>query len=86
MPFGSGVGLDDVVFTKIPLLGDADLDGEVTDKDAALVLKYIGTNKLFFTDDEVKKEMAILAANADGKGGIDVLDVIKIMQIAKKTK
>ncbi len=37
--FGCGVGLDDIVFTKIPLLGDADLDGEVTDKDAALVLK-----------------------------------------------
>ncbi|MBR6399992.1 MAG: hypothetical protein IKS17_02050 [Firmicutes bacterium] len=83
--FGCGVGLDNIVFTKTPpLSGDADLDGKVTDKDAALVLKYTGTNTPFFADDEDKNEMAILAANADCKGEVDILDVIKILQIAEE--
>ena len=77
---GNGVGLDDVVFTKIPLLGDTDLDGSVTDNDAALVLKYISTGKPFF-EDNVENENALAAANADCTGDIDMLDVIKILQI-----
>ncbi|MBQ6554343.1 MAG: choice-of-anchor J domain-containing protein [Firmicutes bacterium] len=77
--YGCGVGLDDVALTMIPLLGDADLDGEVTDKDAALVLKYISTGNPFFADDGNKNENALAAANADCTGDIDMLDVIWIL-------
>ncbi len=76
---GNGVGLDDVVLTKIPLLGDTDLDGKVTDNDAALVLKYISTGKPFFADGGIKNENALAAANADCTGDIDMLDVIWIL-------
>ncbi|MBR6400439.1 MAG: InlB B-repeat-containing protein [Firmicutes bacterium] len=64
--------------------GDVDFDGNITDEDAAMVLKYISTGKAFFEDDADKNAKAILAANADGKGGIDMLDVIKILQIAQE--
>ncbi len=66
--------------------GDVDLNGSVTDKDAAMVLKYISTGKPFFEDDADKNAKALTAANADGKGKVDMLDVIKILQVAKENK
>ena len=66
--------------------GDVDFDGNITDKDAAMVLRYISTGKAFFEDDADKNAKAILAANADSKGEVDMLDVIKIMQTAEESK
>ncbi len=51
-----------------------------------VTLKYIGENKPFFADDADKNAKAMIAANADRKGEIDMLDVIKILQIAKENK
>lgn len=73
--------VDDIV-----TIGDVNFDGIVNDADAALVLKYISTNEPFFADDEEKNAKAMIAANADGIGGIDMLDVIKILQIAEENK
>ena len=60
--------------------GDVDLDGKVDNEDAALVLKYISYNKPFFAEEEAKNAKALKAANADGIGDVDMLDVIKILE------
>lgn len=70
-----------VISTK----GDVNFDGKITDADAALVLKYISTNKPFYTD-ETKNAKAKLAADVDNKEGIDMLDVIAILDMAKTTE
>lgn len=71
---------------RIIVLGDVNFDGSVDDKDAALVLKYISENKPFYPDNEDENANALKAADADGIGGIDMLDVIKILQISEENK
>ena len=63
-------------------LGDVNFDGEVTDADAALVLKYISTGAAL-NPDAVLNATAMVAADVDDKEGIDMLDVIKILEIAE---
>ena len=77
---GNGVGLDDVVLTKIPHLGDTNLDGKVDKNDAELVLAYISENRPFFEND-AKNENALAAADIDCDKKIDMLDVIGILKI-----
>ncbi|MBR6399993.1 MAG: hypothetical protein IKS17_02055 [Firmicutes bacterium] len=79
--------VSDVQTTEVKqiLLGDVNFDNKVDNEDAALVLKYISTGKAFYPNDEEQNERAILAANADGKGAVDMLDVIKILQIAEES-
>ncbi|HAG04012.1 MAG TPA: hypothetical protein DCG28_01115 [Lachnospiraceae bacterium] len=64
--------------------GDVNFDNKVDNEDAALVLKYISTGKAFYPNDEEQNERAILAANADGIGEVDMLDVIAILQKSKQ--
>ncbi len=80
--------VDDVQTTEVKQIipGDVNFDNKVDNEDAALVLKYISTGKAFYPNDEEQNERAILAANADGKGEVDMLDVIKILQIAEENK
>ncbi|MBR6400623.1 MAG: InlB B-repeat-containing protein [Firmicutes bacterium] len=70
--------------SEIPLLGDVNFDKKVDDKDAAMVLEYISTGKKFFEDDTDKNAKAIKAANFDGIGNVDMLDVIAILQKSKQ--
>ncbi|MBQ6553626.1 MAG: hypothetical protein IJL89_00200, partial [Firmicutes bacterium] len=71
--------------TEIPLLGDVNFDNKVNDTDAALVLKHISAGTPFYPEDDAKNAKAKLAANFDGKGDVDMLDVIKILNIAEST-
>ena len=48
------------------------------------MLKYISENKPFYPDNEDENARAVTAANADGKGKVDMLDVIKILQTAEQ--
>lgn len=74
--------VDDVRTKEVKqiLLGDVNFDEKVDNEDAALVLKYISTGKAFYPNDEEQNERAILAANADSIGNVDMLDVIAILQ------
>ena len=69
---------DTVVTAEILLLGDADLNGKLEKADAALVLKHISSGTPLFEDAE-KNTQALKAANINGKDGVDMLDVIAIL-------
>lgn len=71
----------DIVIQKTIMMGDVNGDGEITDTDAALVLKYISTGAMLDSD-ATKNKRALFAADINGKEGIDMLDVIKILEIA----
>gem|GEM_PF-3191079 len=69
---------------EISIIGDVNFDEKVDDEDAALVLKYISAGTPFFADDSDKNAKAIKAANFDGIGEVDMLDVIAILQKSKQ--
>ena len=64
--------------------GDADLDGKVTNKDAAATLKYISIGKAFFEEKD-KNADALKNADKDGNNTVDMLDVITILSTADST-
>ncbi len=70
--------------SEISIIGDVNFDEKVDDEDAALVLKYISAGTPFFADDSDKNAKAIKAANFDGIGEVDMLDVIAILQKSKQ--
>lgn len=57
-------------------------DDKADDTDAALVLKYISADPPF-SSDEAENAKAKLAADADGKNGIDMLDAVEILNVAR---
>ncbi|MBQ8941234.1 MAG: InlB B-repeat-containing protein [Firmicutes bacterium] len=74
---GENIYSEELVIPTVIIKGDIDRDGKVTDKDAALLLKYLSGSLTTFSDAQIK------ASYVNDDNEINMLDVIAILNIAE---